>query len=207
MEDQYGKVQRFYGKSGDLSTFHAEVSFNRDLQFGVVVLNTGGFIAPFVNRDAAQILLPGMQSILEKRVKERYAGVWKTDVNADDEIVVVVEGGVLSITKWKVNGHDFLQLSQSGVLDRVSLWSTGRLDEFRCVSIMFSAFSADALSVHRIANGIASVNTDALMGCFPYWATFDSSASKHVPIDLLYFDGEGDQLLMKFPAANATLHR
>ena len=134
LKDQYGNVQRFYGKSGDLATFHSELSFNRELQFGVVVLNTGAAVAPFVNRDAAQILLPGIQSILEKRAKERYAGVWKNDANADDAIVVVVEGGMLSITKWKVNGYDFLQLYEGGALDRVSLWSTGRLDEFRCVS-------------------------------------------------------------------------
>lgn len=98
-----------------------------------MVLNSGGSIAPFLNRDAFQILLPGIQSVLETRVKERYAGVWKNDANPNDEIVVVVEGGQLSITKWNINGNDFLQIYEGGVLDRVSLWTTGRLDEFRFV--------------------------------------------------------------------------
>lgn len=187
--DRYGQTQRFYGKSGDLRTFHTQLGFSRDLQFGAVVLNAGKAVAPFVSRDALQILLPGIQSVLEQRVKERYAGSWKIDANPDDEIVVVVENGLLSITKWKVNGHDFLQLYEAGTVDRVSLWPTGRFDEF------------------RIALGVAALNTDPLMGCFPVWATFDSMASKHVPVGLLYFEEVDGQLMMQFPSANATLHR
>jgi hypothetical protein len=129
--DSYGRAQRFYGKSGDLTTFHSSLIFSRDLQFGLVVLVTGSLSADDFAHQALPLLLPGFESILEERTKERYAGIWKGDINADDEIVVVVEGGVLSITKWNVNGHDFLQFYELGLLDRVSLWSTGKLDEFR----------------------------------------------------------------------------
>jgi hypothetical protein len=103
--------------------------FSRELQFGLVVLVTGTLSAEGFAHEALPLLLPGFETILEERTKERYAGVWKG--NADDEVVVTVEGGLLSITKWKVNGHNFLQLYELGLLDRVSLWSTGKLDEFR----------------------------------------------------------------------------
>lgn len=129
--DSYGRARRFYGKSGDLTTFHSALIFNRDLQFGVVVLVTGSLSADNFAHEALPLLLPGFESILEERTTERYAGTWKGDVNAADEIVVVVEGGILSITKWNMNGYDFLQLYELGLLDRVSLWSTGKLDEFR----------------------------------------------------------------------------
>jgi hypothetical protein len=129
--DSYGRARRFYGKSGDLTTFHSLLIFSRDLQFGLVVLVTGSLSADGFGHEALPLLLPGFELILEERTKERYAGIWKGDTNVDDEIVVVVEGGILSITKWNVNGHDFLQLYELGLLDRVSLWSTGKLDEFR----------------------------------------------------------------------------
>ncbi|KIM24198.1 hypothetical protein M408DRAFT_27312 [Serendipita vermifera MAFF 305830] len=189
LTDQYGQVQRFYGKAGDLQTFHSQLSFSRELQFGAVVLNTGNAVAPFVSRDALQLLLPGIQSILEERAKERYAGSWKNDANPDDEIVIVVEKGILAITKWIFGGNDFLELYLAGTIDRALLWSTGRLDEF------------------RIAVGTPGLNTDPLMGCFSYWTALDALASRHVSLDLLYFIGEGDQRLMKVPSLNAVLHR
>ncbi|KIM24197.1 hypothetical protein M408DRAFT_27311, partial [Serendipita vermifera MAFF 305830] len=189
LTDQYGQVQRFYGKAGDLQTFHSQLSFSRELQFGAVVLNTGDAVAPFVSRDALQLLLPGIQSILEERAKERYAGSWKNDANPDDEIVIVVEKGLLAITKCVLGGNDFLQLYLAGTLDRALLWSTGRLDEF------------------RVAIGVPGLTTDPLMGCLSYWTTLDAAASRHAPLDLLYFIGEGDQRLMKVPSLNAILHR
>jgi len=139
LSDSYGRIQRFYGKSGDLTTFHSELVFSRDLQFGLVVLITGSVSAGNLVEVALPMLFPGFEAILEERTKERYAGVWSGVVNRNDEIDVVVEGGILSITKWKVNGYDFLQIYEGGLLDRVSLWSTGKLDEFRYVPFYLTA--------------------------------------------------------------------
>jgi len=138
LADSHGRIQRFYGKAGSLATFHSELIFNKKLQFGLVMLSTGYMSTGPLVREVLPLLLPGFESILEERTRERYAGVWKGDVNADDEIVVVVEGGMLSITNWRVNGHDFLRFYLGGLLDRVSLWSTGKLDEFRQAYSLFS---------------------------------------------------------------------
>jgi hypothetical protein len=88
--------------------------FNRDLQFGLVTLTTGFVPAGSLSNLALPLLLPGFEAVLKERTKGRYAGSWKISGNVDDEIEVAVERGVLSLTKWKVNGHGFLRLYEGG---------------------------------------------------------------------------------------------
>lgn len=198
--DSHNRDQRYYSKGGNLVYSHSEVTFSPQLQYGVIVLMTGIYPdAWFFNKLAVQLLQPAFEKILEKRARDRYAGAWRGE--GDDRIVVEVKDGSLWITEWVANGIDWLHEYEGKLGDRVALWSTGRLDEFRYDSFNLS----DLLShlTHRVA--IARPGLDA--GCLPSWVTFDPLYSHQAPIDLIYFEETGDGLGLQFPSANVTMHR
>ena len=129
INDSHGREQRYYSKSGDHEFSHSTFLVNPELQYGIVVLNTGPPVSLPLALKAASILQPALEKVLEKRVAKRYAGSWKS-ANGD-QVDITVANGVLSITKWKTAGIDFFSAYKAVWSDKISMFSTGRLDEFR----------------------------------------------------------------------------
>lgn len=55
--------------------------------------------------------------------------------------------------------------------------------------------------------GRGELNTDPSSGCLPYWVTFDSFNSRGAPIDLVYFERQKNERVLRLPSANVTLRR
>lgn len=128
--DSHGRDQRYYGKGGDLLYSHSELMINPDLQYGIIVLLTGPSAdTSYISELAIRTFQPVFEKILEKRARARYVGVWHG--RGRDRIDVMLKDGSLWITKWIANGVDFLNLYQGSFADGLTLWSTGRFDEFR----------------------------------------------------------------------------
>lgn len=138
--DSHGRPQSYYSKGGNTQFYHSEFSFNRDLGYGIVVLMTGEYTDStwFVKR-VIETFQPVFESLLEATTKERYVGVWRSEVNdGKSEVRLDVKDGVLWITRGIINGEDLLEKYMGG-LD-LALWSTGRLDEFRLVNLFWFWF-------------------------------------------------------------------
>lgn len=149
--DSHGRELRYYSKSGNLIYSSSVLILNPELQFGIVVLMTGGTGLPIqLGKAMINIVQPVFESILETRARERYAGVW-TGTRAVDRIQIEAKDGSLWITKWLVNGRDFLRLYLGPLGTRAALWSTGRLDEFRyaCHATTYFGFLSCFQSRHR----------------------------------------------------------
>ncbi|CCA69463.1 hypothetical protein PIIN_03363 [Serendipita indica DSM 11827] len=186
-DDSHGREQRYYTKSGDLAFSHSIMLVNPELQYGIVVLNTGASVARTLGLEVTKILQPAFEKVLENRVAERYAGSWKGENG--DQVDIQVSDGVLSITKWTTAGVDFFSKYKAAWADRISMWSTGRLDEF------------------RISFGYISQPSGNMEGCFVYWATRAPILSHHAPVDLLYWEEQGDQRVLVVPSSNVKLTR
>jgi hypothetical protein len=180
---------------------HSEFLINPDLQYGIIVLLTGiSADTAYISELAIRTFQPVFEKILEKRARDRYVGVWHG--RGQDRIDVVLKDGSLWITKWKANGVDFLDLYQGSFGSGLTLWSTGRLDEFRYGGIPL-ALCGYLFALYRVAIGRRAVD----WGCMPFWLNLDLLHSHHAPIDLIYFDEDEDGPVLQFPSANVTLHR
>lgn len=137
---------------------------------------------------AIDLFQPVFEHKLEETTQNLYGGKWVGNA-ADGEnlVTLVVSNGSLWVTKCIINGDDLLDLYTGGT--PLTLWSTGRLHEF------------------RVAVGRAELNSDSSIGCFSYWATFDGFNSHGAPIDLIYFSAQSHGLSLHFPSANVTLLR
>lgn len=202
--DSHGREMRYYTKSGDLIYSHAEMVINPVLQYGIVVLlNGANEDAPYLAEQGIALLQPAFESILEKRAKDRYGGTWYGQGN--DTIAMEVSDGTLWITKWLVNGTDFVNYYRGTSNARMAMWSTGRSDEFRYDTTSPSFFKNSLLTLPcRVPTGSPTI-TDT--SCFLSWATIDQAQSHHAPIDLIYFEEKSDGLVLQFPSANVTMHR
>lgn len=129
--DTYRRDQRYYGKRGDLEWSHSIMMINPDLQYGIIVLMNGisSVDTSIISEEAVRLFQPAFERLLEKRARERYAGVWHGKGN--DIIDLEVRSGSLWITKWVIDGFDFLKFYQAQFGYGIALWSTGRFDEFR----------------------------------------------------------------------------
>ncbi|PVF96243.1 beta-lactamase/transpeptidase-like protein [Serendipita vermifera] len=182
--DRHGRLQHYYSKSGNLRTYHSQLTINQELGFGVVVLMTGSFPdSGWFTQKAIRFLQPVFESHLEEVTNQNYGGLWESEGSGGpNQMELKVKGGVLWVTKWIMNGDDYLKIYKH---PKISLWSTGRLHEFRA--------------------GVGRDEDDA--GCFLYWVTIDPFNSHNAPVDMGFFEGDGHDRVLRFPSANITLRR
>jgi len=144
--DSHGRAQSYYSKFGNLRYYHSEISINRELGFGVVVLMAGRYSdTSWFSKRAIEIFQPFFEHKLEESTRSHYSGEWVGSGDSGDSgenaITLVVTNGSLWVAKCVVNGDDLLEIYVGG--NGLTLWSTGRLHEFRSVGLMRSVASTD----------------------------------------------------------------
>jgi hypothetical protein len=93
----------------------------------------------------------------------------------------------LWMDKLMVNGNDFLQeITGANVSEPVALWPARGTTEF------------------RLGYGIFPLNHGSREGCGPYWVEFDRIFANGAPVDVVYFEDNGD---LTIPALNVTLQK
>jgi hypothetical protein len=200
--DRHGRLQHYYSKSGNLRTYHSQLTINQELGYGIVVLMTGGYPDSYwFTQKAIQAMQPVFETHLEVVTDQNYGGLWSSEGdNGPNQIEIKVKRGVLWVTKWILNGDDYLKIYGH---PRISLWSTGRLHEFRWVLSCIPQIDAFLTFLSRA--GVGRKEDD--IGCFLYWVTFDPFNSHNAPVDLGFFEGEGRERVFRMPSTNITLRR
>lgn len=126
-----GREPRLYSKRGNLGGYHSDLTVHPELSLGFVTLMTGyDPDSSSVMHKVLKIIGPVVEKKLVGKAKERYEGEYFAGKKDEKSSIKVKVGsdGVLVINKLIINGTNFLSLIKT---DRVALWSTGRLDEFR----------------------------------------------------------------------------
>jgi hypothetical protein len=108
------------------------------MAYGVALLMTGtSDAAGEIVLDIFRHIQPILDLILAREVEKLYSGHW-ISIGGESEIVLAVDDGSLWISRLVLNGTDVLRLTQSvddALLPKktmpITLWSTGRLHEFR----------------------------------------------------------------------------
>ncbi|KAF8169054.1 beta-lactamase/transpeptidase-like protein, partial [Mycena galopus ATCC 62051] len=177
IHDSYARPVRIFQKLGVLGASRSVFAINQDMSYGVALLMTGSApIAGDMVLDIFRQLQPTLDRILSRSVARRYAGRWTAEDEAESEISINVVEGSLWVTKLHLKGTDVLRLIQNipdndkhSLAAPITMWSTGRLDEFRM------AF------------------TLASQTCMRSWATIDDGFARGFPTDLMYFSEEKDR--------------
>jgi hypothetical protein len=107
------------------------------MSYGVALLMTGSApTAGDIVLDIFRQLQPTLDRVLSVTVAQRYAGRWTS--GNESELSITVAEGSLWITKLHLKGTDVLRLIQnipdndkSSRAMPITMWSTGRLHEFR----------------------------------------------------------------------------
>lgn len=203
LPDTGGGTFELYAKSGNLAGFHTHFAVNRATGYGVVVLMTGKYTdaSGIAAKVVEEYFHPVFKTSLAEANKKAYAGTYKL---GSDEVVVVMDREALWVEKLTVNGSDILKaVADPYEVEPVSLWPTGDITEFRCV--LFSPSLVFFFSPrHRLAYGRPWLNNEPRVGCEPYWVTFDAVFANDAPLDLVYFEDNGD---LTIPAFNVSLPR
>jgi len=91
---------------------------------------------------------PFFEELLEGTARQEYEGEWVSKgENGQNKVTLAVANGSLWVTECFLNGGDLLEVYTGG--SALSLWSTGRLHEFRRV-VPLSYTIIDQL-IHRIS--------------------------------------------------------
>lgn len=115
------------------------------MSYGVALLMTG--TASFVGDVALDIfrhMQPTLDRLLATQVASLYSGRWLPLDDDNSEVAIKVSDGSLWITKLVLKGTDVLAMTQqippqeSWKAMPITLWSTGRLHEFRQVVLVVS---------------------------------------------------------------------
>ncbi|KAJ7683520.1 beta-lactamase/transpeptidase-like protein [Mycena rosella] len=191
IKDSYARPIRIFQKLGVLGASRSVFAVNEDMSYGVALLMTG--TAPTVGHlvlDIFRLLQPTLDGLLAASVAELYSGRWIPRDNDESEIIVRVAEGSLWITKLQLNGTDVLRLVQDipssdthSSAKPITMWSTGRLHEFRMVYALSSQV------------------------CMRSWATIDDGFARGYPTDLLYFSDENEEMELHVPSVDVRLTR
>jgi hypothetical protein len=136
--DSHGRTQYYYSKLGNLRFYHSQVTINPDLGFGAIVLMAGSFSdSSWFTKRVIDLFQPLFERVLEKTARQEYQGIWSSEgEKGQNKVRLAVAGGSLWVTECVVNGDDLLELYTGG--NALSLWSTGRLHEFRSATTLAS---------------------------------------------------------------------
>ncbi|KAF7333048.1 Beta-lactamase/transpeptidase-like protein [Mycena venus] len=191
IRDSYGRPVRIFQKLGVLGASRSVFAVNQDMAYGVALLMTGSApTAGDIVLDIFRQLQPTLDRILSASVAERYAGRWAAHDQHGSEISINVAEGSLWITKLHLQGTDVLRLIQNIPDDDkhsrakpITMWSTGRLHEFRMVFALAS------------------------QTCMTSWATIDDGFARGFPTDLIYFSEEKDGIHLHVPSVDLVFTR
>ncbi|KAJ7499888.1 beta-lactamase/transpeptidase-like protein [Mycena latifolia] len=191
IKDTYARPIRIFQKLGVLGASRSVFAINQDMSYGIALLMTGS--APIVGNvvlNIFRLLQPTLDRMLAASVAELYSGRWTLSDNDQSEITIVVAEGSLWITKLQLNGTDVLRLiqdipdsEQHPRAEPITMWSTGRLHEFRMVYALSS------------------------QSCMRSWAAIDDGFARGYPTDLLYFSEENEGLKLHVPSVDVVLTR
>ncbi|OCH88784.1 beta-lactamase/transpeptidase-like protein [Obba rivulosa] len=186
--DSNGRLRKVYWKLGNLPGYHAAIAIHPGTSYGVAILMSGQYA------DAAElaykifgIFQPAIDAALAQLASDLYSGTWKSQ-DGDSSAFISVENGTLFMNNLVLNGTDVLPIF--GVPGRVALRSTERRDEL------------------RLDIGSPNINGKIHYGCMPYWNVQDDWALRNgVPINLLYFTGDGESRILHYPSVDVTMGR
>ncbi|KAJ7174631.1 beta-lactamase/transpeptidase-like protein [Mycena filopes] len=206
IRDSYARPVRIFQKLGSLGASRSFFALHPGASFGIALLMTG-LAAPADDLVLSMFRL--LQPVLDRRLAEQvarlYAGRW-IDTSASDsdhsqstrdhsEVAISVAQGSLWISTLRLKGSDVLRLVQNlpqdpnggAEAERITMWSTGKLHEFRMVFAVAST------------------------SCMRSWATIDDGFAHGYPTDLVYFsaeeDGGGMRMRMHIPSVDLVLTR
>ncbi|KAJ6579643.1 beta-lactamase/transpeptidase-like protein [Mycena vulgaris] len=139
IKDSYARPIRIFQKLGVLGASRSVFAINQDMSYGVALLMTGSApTAGDIVLNIFRLLQPALDRRVTANVVELYSGRWSLSDNDGSEIFIRVAEGSLWITKLQLNGTDVLRLIQDIPDDDrrshpqpITMWSTGRLHEFR----------------------------------------------------------------------------
>ncbi|KAJ7165664.1 beta-lactamase/transpeptidase-like protein [Mycena crocata] len=191
IRDSYARPIRIFQKLGVLGASRSVFAINQDMSYGVALLMTGS--APTAGDIVLNIfrqLQPTLDHLLAARVTELYSGRWTASDSRESEISIEVVEGSLWISKLHLNGTDVLRLVQSipqtdtrTRVEPITMWSTGRLHEFRMVFALSS------------------------QSCTRSWATIDDGFARGYPTDLIYFSEVNNTIQLHVPSVDVVLKR
>ncbi|KAJ7476847.1 beta-lactamase/transpeptidase-like protein [Mycena galericulata] len=191
IRDSYARPIRIFQKLGVLGASRSVFAINQEMSYGVALLMTGTSpTAGDIVLDIFRRLQPTLDRLLALSATELYAGRWTLNGSDESEIFITVVEGSLWITKLRLNGTDVLRLVQdipdSGKKSTpkpITVWSTGRLHEF------------------RMAFALAS------QVCMRSWATIDDGFARGYPTDLIYFSEDSHGMQLHVPSVDVVLTR
>ncbi|KAJ7983167.1 beta-lactamase/transpeptidase-like protein [Mycena polygramma] len=191
IRDSYMRPVRIFQKLGALGASRSVFAINQDMAYGVALLMTGSAsTAGDIALDIFRQLQPTLDRLLASAVAERYSGRWASKDDNESEISIRVTEGSLWVTKLQLKGTDVLRLIQNipqndkrSRATPITMWSTGRLHEFRMVF---------ALSSHT---------------CMRSWATIDDGFARGFPIDLVYFSENSHGFRLHVPSVDLVFTR
>lgn len=195
-----------YTKGGNLAGFHTQFALDRATGYGIVVLMTGEFqdasgIAATV---AEEYFHPTFKAALVEAVMDKYGGTYESHHH---KVHVSVTDETLWVDMLVVNGSNILEnfFGEYGAeVEPVALWPTVTAGEFRCVITVCAVFLCTYGTIHSLAFGRPNINHAPHAGCEPYWITIDGAFANGAPLDLLYFEENGDLVV---PAFNISLSK
>ncbi|KIY51270.1 beta-lactamase/transpeptidase-like protein [Fistulina hepatica ATCC 64428] len=182
-----GNENRVYSKGGNLRGYHSQFVLNMDHSYGIIVLVTGEYADTVtLSSDAIERFDPVFKGLLEVETLNAYGGLWQSE---DSFALIGIEYGVLYLQVLVVRGIDVLAAlhnTEDGNGRPMTMWSTGRLGEF------------------RLGVGRPELNDVPLAGCEPYWISIDPNTySRGAPVDLIYFEDD----MLVYPSAGVRLSR
>ncbi|KAJ6544346.1 beta-lactamase/transpeptidase-like protein [Mycena capillaripes] len=191
IQDSHARPVRIFQKLGTLGGSRSVFAINKDMSYGVALLMTGSSpTAGDIVLDIFRQLQPTLDRLLAVSAAERYSGRWTSKDDVESEISVRVAEGSLWITKLRLKGTDVLRLTQNipdadkhSRVEPITMWSTGRLHEFRMV------FSLSSQT------------------CMRSWTTIDSGFSRGFPTDLIYFSEASDGIRLHVPSVDLVFTR
>ncbi|KAJ7740566.1 beta-lactamase/transpeptidase-like protein [Mycena metata] len=191
IRDSYARPVRIFQKLGALGASRSVFAINQDMSFGIALLTTGSApIAGHLVLEMFQQLQPTLDRLLAAQVAELYSGRWTAESDVNSEIVISVAQGSLWINKLQLQGTNVLRLVQNipdgdthSRAEPITMWSTGRLHEFRMVFAVAS------------------------QSCMGSWATIDDGFARGYPTDLVYFLDEGEGLHLHVPSVGLVMTR
>ncbi|KAK7026569.1 beta-lactamase/transpeptidase-like protein [Favolaschia claudopus] len=194
IRDSYARPIRIFQKLGVLGASRSVFAINQDMSYGVALLMTGtvptSTAAGDIVLDIFRHLQPTLDRILTVSAARRYAGRWISADGDGSEIIIRVAEGSLWVTKLFLQGTDVLRLvhhipddDRRSKAEPITMWSTGRRDEFRMVF------------------------ASASKSCVSAWTAVDDGFSRGFPTDLLYFSEEDENIYLHMPSVGLVFSR
>ncbi|KAG8908654.1 hypothetical protein FRB99_004942 [Tulasnella sp. 403] len=191
LPDSNGIQRRFFKKGGNLSRYHSNFMFNPDASFGVVVLMTGLYPdATSIAYNAIRTFQAAFDHRLARRAVQLYEGYWQSD-DLKSIAVTEVDRGTLWLKRLVLDGIDVFAMLEGPKSKerRYAIWSTGRADEF------------------RVAVGSRESDDNPMGGCEASWIIIDPFYSRGAPVDLLLFEGNIANRVLRVPSTKGVLKR